>query len=290
MKAFDAQIRLFLAIAQARSISGAAMALGLTQSGLSRQLAHLEAAVGQKLCERHGRGVSLTDAGQKLQAAAQTAYEVIDNTVLQLREEQGVSQGRLRVAVIHTLSYYFMPDIVSRFMSQRPNANVSLLGRSSPEVVELVEAGKADLGFVYDVAVASDAVEIVPLFDDAMCLIVSQNSPMAALEGVDLEAHKVSLVAFPAHYALRRMLHRKGFDANVVAEVETVDAMLRLVASTGGQCVLPERVPTHLLENYGLSRVRILNPPLSRRVVAITKREKAQTALVKHMLEITKAL
>jgi len=290
MKALDAQIRLFLAIAHARSISGAAMTLGLTQSGLSRQLAQLEAAVGQKLCDRHGRGVSLTDAGHKLQAAAQTAYDVIDNTILQLREEQGVSQGSLRVAVIHTLSYYFMPDVVSRFMSQRPNANVSLMGRSSPEVVELVEAGKADIGFVYDVAVASDAVEIVPLFDDVMTLIVSQNSPSVALEGVDLEAQRVPLVAFPAHYALRRMLHRKGLDTNVVAEVDTVDAMLRLVASTGGQCVLPDRVPTQLLENYGLSRVRIINPRLSRRVVAITKREKAKTALVKHMLKIAQTV
>ncbi|KUE85023.1 LysR family transcriptional regulator [Cupriavidus necator] len=290
MKALDAQIRLFLAIAQARSISGAAMTLGLTQSGLSRQLAHLEAAVGQKLCERHGRGVALTDAGHKLQAAAQTAYDVIDNTILQLCEEQGVSQGNLRVAVIHTLSYYFMPDVVSRFMSQRPNANVSLMGRSSPEVVELVETGKADIGFVYDVAVASDAVEIVPLFDDVMTLIVSQNSPLAALEGVDLEAQRVPLVAFPEHYALRRMLHRKRLDTNVVAEVDTVDAMLRLVASTGGQCVLPDRVPTQLLENYGLSRVRIINPRLSRRVVAITKRERAQTALIKHMLKIAQTV
>ncbi|UIF84615.1 LysR family transcriptional regulator [Cupriavidus sp. UYPR2.512] len=290
MKALDAQIRLFLAIAQARSISGAAMTLGLTQSGLSRQLAHLEAAVGQKLCDRHGRGVSLTDAGHKLQAAAQAAYDVIDNTILQLCEEQGVSQGSLRVAVIHTLSYYFMPDVVSRFMSQRPNANVSLMGRSSPEVVELVETGKADIGFVYDVAVASDAVEIVPLFDDVMTLIVSQNSPSVALEGVDLEAQRLPLVAFPAHYALRRMLHRKGLDTNVVAEVDTVDAMLRLVASTGGQCVLPDRVPTQLLENYGLSRVRITNPRLSRRVVAITKREKAQTALVKHILKIAQTV
>ena len=175
-------------------------------------------------------------------------------------------------------------------MSQRPNANVSLMGRSSPEVVELVETGKADIGFVYDVAVASDAVEIVPLFDDVMTLIVSQNSPLAALEGVDLEAQRVPLVAFPEHYALRRMLHRKRLDTNVVAEVDTVDAMLRLVASTGGQCVLPDRVPTQLLENYGLSRVRIINPRLSRRVVAITKREKAKTALVKHMLKIAQTV
>lgn len=126
MKTPDAQIRLFLAIAQARSISGAAGTLGLTQSGLSHQLAGLETAVGHKLFDRHGRGVSLTDAGRKLQAAAQMAYEVIDNTVLQLREEQGVSQGSLRVAVIHTLSYYFMPDVVARFMSQRPNSGPNI--------------------------------------------------------------------------------------------------------------------------------------------------------------------
>jgi DNA-binding transcriptional LysR family regulator len=85
---------------------------------------------------------------------------------VQLRNQHGVTDGSLRVATIHTLSYYFMADVVAKFMAQRPSASVALPGRSSPGVVELVEAGKAEIGFVYDTAVASGVIDITPLFEE----------------------------------------------------------------------------------------------------------------------------
>ena len=284
----DQQLRAFLEIAQCESLSRAAEALDLTQSGLSKQLSNLEAFLGQPLFERHGRGVALTDAGRKLQAVARPAYELVDNAAQQLRERQGVTEGALRVASIHTLSYYFMADVMAKFMSQRPKVSVTLLGRSSPEVVELVESGKADIGFVYDTAVASDAVEITPLFDENMCLVVHEQSPLAIETEIDLRQHALPLIVFPPHYALRRMLHADGWDANVAAEVETVDAMLKLASLTSGQCVLPDRIPTQLLQEYHLTRVRIVHPVLGRRIVGITQRRRMQAALSVLMLEIAR--
>jgi DNA-binding transcriptional LysR family regulator len=174
----DHQLRLFVEIANYKSLSAAAEALSLTQSGLSRQLSSLESYIGQPLFVRHGRGVEPTEAGRKLLEAASSAYQLIDNTLVQLRDQHGVTAGSINVATIHTLSYYFMAEVVARFMAQRPNANVALLGRSSPGVVELVEAGRAEIGFVYDSAVASDELEITPLFEEAMCLVVHENSPV----------------------------------------------------------------------------------------------------------------
>ena len=181
MKNRDQQLRLFLEIAQCKSLSKAADVLGLTQSGLSKQLGSLESFLGQPLFERHGRGVTLTDAGRRLRDITRPAYELVDNAIVQLKEEQGVTEGSLCVATIHTLNYYFIADVIAKFMSQRPKVNVMMLGRSSLEVVELVESGKAEIGFVYDTAVASDAVVITPLFEQSMCLVVHEQSPLAAL-------------------------------------------------------------------------------------------------------------
>jgi DNA-binding transcriptional LysR family regulator len=285
---FDHQLRMFVEIANYRSLSGAADALSLTQSGLSRQLASLESFIGQALFVRHGRGVQPTEAGLKLLETARSAYQQIDNAVVQLRDQHGVTAGSLNVATIHTLSYYFMAEVVARFMAQRPQANVSLLGRSSPGVVELVEAGRAEIGFVYDSAVASDELEITPLFEEEMCFVVHEKSPFATLSAITLNAQTPPLVVFPANYALRRMLHTRTFDATVAAEVETVDAMLKLVSLTNGQCVLPSLIPEKLLREYQLVGIPIEQPLMRRRIVAITRRGRPPSAMTSLVLQIAR--
>lgn len=284
----DHQLRLFVEIAHCGSLSAAADALSLTQSGLSRQLASLENAVGQALFLRNGRGVTPTEAGQKLLETARSAYQLIDNTLTELRDQHGVTAGTLNVATIHTLTYYFMAEVVAKFMAQRPSAGIVLLGRSSPGVVELVEAGRAEIGFVYDSAVASGELDITPLFEESMSFVVHESSRFAKLPRISLDAHTPPLVVFPGSYALRRMLHTRAFNATVAAEVETVDAMLKLVSVTNGQCILPSRIPEKLLREYQLTRVPIEEPLMRRRIVAITRRGRPLSAMTSLMLEIAR--
>jgi DNA-binding transcriptional LysR family regulator len=284
----DYQARLFIEIAAHKSLSAAAEALSLTQSGLSRHLASLEEFIGQPLFIRHGRGVELTEAGRKLLEVVSAAYQLVDNTILQLRNQHGVTDGSIHIATIHTLSYYFMAEVAAKFMAQRPSASLALLGRSSPGVVELVESGRAEIGFAYDSAVASDQLEITPLFEDTMCLVVHESSRFAGQASVDLRAESIPLVAFPVGYALRKMLHTKEFDATVAAEVETVDAMLKLVSMTNGQCILPVLIPEKLLQEYQLVRVTIEQPLMRRWIVAVTRRGRPLSAMTALMLDIAR--
>ncbi|WP_063587697.1 LysR family transcriptional regulator [Achromobacter ruhlandii] len=279
----DRQLRYFVRIAELKSLSRAAEDLDQTQSGLSRQLAALEAHVGKPLFVRTGRGVELTEAGARLLQGIQPAYRAIDQALEAVRQREGVTQGSVRLATVHTLSYYFMADVVAQFVSSREHVNLSVMGRSSPEVVTLVESGKADIGFVYDAAVASDALASTPLFDDDMCLIVRDG--VAAEDGVDLGAMALRLVGFPSHYALRKMIHSAGLQPEFVAEAETIDAMLKLVSSGVGACILPSRIPQKLLTDYGLRQVAIGSPVLRRRVVAITLAQRQPLPLVRELLD-----
>ncbi|MCG2604368.1 MAG: LysR family transcriptional regulator substrate-binding protein, partial [Achromobacter sp.] len=179
-------------------------------------------------------------------------------------------------------------DVVAQFVSSREHVNLSVMGRSSPEVVTLVESGKADIGFVYDAAVASDALASTPLFDDDMCLIVRDG--VAAEDGADLGAMALRLVGFPSHYALRKMIHSAGLQPEFVAEAETIDAMLKLVSSGVGACILPSRIPQKLLTDYGLRKVAIGSPVLRRRVVAITLAQRQPLPLVRELLDCARRI
>ncbi|CUJ26463.1 LysR family transcriptional regulator [Achromobacter xylosoxidans] len=284
----DRQLRYFVRIAELKSLSRAAEDLDQTQSGLSRQLAALEAHVGKPLFVRTGRGVELTEAGARLLDGILPAYRSIDQTLEAVRQREGVTQGSVRLATVHTLSYYFMAEVVAQFVSSREHVNLSVMGRSSPEVVALVESGKADIGFVYDAAVASDALASTPLFDDDMCLIVRHG--VAVEDGADLAAMPLRLVGFPPHYALRKMIHSAGLQPEFVAEAETIDAMLKLVSSGVGACILPSRIPDKLLADYGLRKVVIRQPVLRRRVVAITLAQRPPLPLVRELLDCARRI
>jgi LysR family transcriptional regulator, transcription activator of glutamate synthase operon len=283
MENLDRQIRYFIKIAELKSLSRAADSLDLTQSGLSRQLATLEAYLGKPLFSRTGRGVELTDAGQVLREAAKSGYAVIDQALETVREKEGITQGNIHLAAVHTLSYYFTADVVASFVGARPHVNLSLKARSAPEVVDLVETGKADIGFVYDSAVASPDITTIPLFEDEMCLIMRASEAYA--DGVDLTISAPRFVGFPRNYALRKMLEGGGLHPKFAAEAETVDAMLQLVSSGVGACVLPSRMPDAIIRDYGLKKLRIAKPVMRRRVVAIFRADRHPTGLIKQLLD-----
>ncbi|MBH0312307.1 LysR family transcriptional regulator [Alcaligenes nematophilus] len=278
----DRSLRCFLRIAQLGSVSKAADDLGQSQSSLSKQLSSLEQSLGQTLFTRTGRGVSLNDAGELLRQAIEPAYSRIDSAIHAVRQEHGVNSGTVRLATVHTLSYYFMSDVAAAFMSAHPGVNLSLLGRSSPEVVALVESGKADVGFVYDSAVDCGGLISHTLFDDQMCRISGKLEPFPS---ADLSHQALRLIGFPPHYALRRMIHSSGLHPEFVAEVETIDAMLRLVASGLGDCILPSRIPDNLLHEHNLHKYPIEQPALQRRVVAILRADRDPQALTSRLLE-----
>jgi len=290
----DRKIRNFLCISMHGSISAASEQLNVSQPSLSRQLASLEAHLGNPLFRRTGRGLVLTDAGTHLASLAGPAFMAVDAAIAQIRDQFGITQGSLRLATVHTLTYYFLGDLVSRFVHQNQDVNVSFMARSSTEVVKLVESGRADLGFVYDSEVASKELISMVLFTESMSMVVRLDPDNPAPSVVDWSQQPLRLVVFPSGYALRRMLDTCAVPYSVAAEVETVDAMLELVSSGVGACILPTLIPQRVLDQYHLTRITEVKPALNRKVVAIYRADPPPTAITKAILgfaiEAAKAL
>lgn len=287
MGLIDRQLRYFLVIAELESLSKAAAALDQTQSGLSKQLATLEAHMGQALFTRTGRGLKLTEAGELLRDAASKGYREVDAAVEAVRM-RGVTYGTVRLAAVHTMSYYYVRDLVTALMAQHPLVNLSLMGRSSPDVVSLVESGRADLGIVYDSAVDSGLVEATYLFDDEMSLILKADDERSGEQ--DLTLRELRMVAFPPQYALRRMIHSASLNPIIAAEAETIDVILQLVSSGLGDAILPSKLPEKMLEDHGLKKLPIARPLLKRKVVLIIRVDRGKTPLLSTVTDVASQL
>ena len=119
------QMRLFLALADTGSVSGAARALHVTQPTASMQLREVTEAVGLPLYEVIGRRVHLTDAGRDLAATARAIVDAWENFGQRVNAMHGLTRGRLRVAVVSTAKY-FMPRLLGSFCALHPAVDVQL--------------------------------------------------------------------------------------------------------------------------------------------------------------------
>ncbi len=120
-------LRIFLAIARARSISGAATRLGLQHSTVSRRLRALEERLGTRLTERKASGYELTEAGEELQLSAhKIEAEILGFEGARSGEDAGAS-GELRVTAINNMASSVLMPAFARFSTAYPDIELHVL-------------------------------------------------------------------------------------------------------------------------------------------------------------------
>ena len=138
------QLRLFLALAETGSVSGAARVMHVTQPTASMQLKDMSAAVGLPLYEWVGKKLYLTDIGRELAVTAREMTQTWEAFEQQVDAVKGLSQGKLRIAVVST-AQYFMPRLVGGFCHQYPQVDVSLEILNRDGVVQRLRDNLDDL-------------------------------------------------------------------------------------------------------------------------------------------------
>ena len=117
-------VRLFLKIVECRSLVGAARALGLPRSSVSRKLADLEADVGARLVQRSTRSFGLTEAGMQVHAQ----FERIAEATVAIEEAVGTRgvQGLLRVTAPISFAQAMIAPVIPAFLRAHPDVRIQL--------------------------------------------------------------------------------------------------------------------------------------------------------------------
>lgn len=136
-------LRTFLAIQEAGSVTGGAEHIGRSQSATSLQIRQLEEVVGQPLFRRHGRGVSLTLAGEKLRPVARNVIQSLDTTLSELRG--GGLKGKLRIGMPDDHSRSELANIISSFSESHPDVELEVHCALGAGFAAALNAGTLDL-------------------------------------------------------------------------------------------------------------------------------------------------
>src|ERR1700752_1551746 len=127
-----ADLTAFVAVADNLSFREAASRLGVTPSALSHTMRHFEEHLGFRLLNRTTRSVSLTDAGLRLLDRLRPAVEEISRGLEDLKGEQGLPFGRLRLYVTHLAGAAVIAPIWARYLSTFPDVQLEIHVDAAP--------------------------------------------------------------------------------------------------------------------------------------------------------------
>lgn len=193
LPALDAAIR----VASHGSFLRAAISMGVSQSQLSRQVARLEGHLGQKLFHRHGRGVALTDFGQRIMPRVQSLIAELEAFEALVSDAREQLSGDVVVGVVPLVSRQLTSGLVRRIQSTHPGIRLGVLEAYSGQVEEWLSSGRIDLG-VFNRYGRARPAQADPLMSGQVSVIAAPDHPLFRQKDIAFDALRTVPVVMPA--------------------------------------------------------------------------------------------
>jgi len=269
-------LRLFLHVAEAGSITAGAARSGLALASASARVRGMEEQAGVPLLERGRRGVEPTPAGRTLLHHARLVTGQMERMRGELGEYARGLKGHVRLLANTAAAAEFLPEILAVFLAANPSVDVDLDERPSPEVAQAVAEGLAEVGIAADHANLSGLV-VMPFRTDRLMLVVPRGHKLADRGRVALaEALGSELVGLSGDSALGGHLAehaaRTGALMRTRVRVRGLDAACRMVALGAGVAVVPEAAARRWTGEGSLALVKLEDPWAERRLVVVVRR------------------
>jgi molybdate transport repressor ModE-like protein len=263
------RMRLLVEIERQGSVSAAASAIGIGQPSASQHLRLLEAAAGQRLVERTGRGSRLTEAGHVLASRAAQALASLGAAEEELGAIAGLQTGTIHLGASTAPGVYLLPDTLGCFRRTYPGVSVEVEVAASAEILKRLLAGRVQLALV-GAGDADDRIQLEPFLEDEIVGVVKPG--LAKLQSGTLDQNQLSefmLLAREAGSSSQQMIDEElrevGIKPAGVWELGSSEAIKRAAREGLGIAFLSRYAVAEEVERGDLQSFRIAGrPPLLR--------------------------
>jgi DNA-binding transcriptional LysR family regulator len=272
-----AQLEAFLAVAEERSFSRAAVHLHRTQPAVSQVIRKLEEAVGETLFDRAARDGSLTAAGVLLRDYALRLLALRREASSAIDELKSLERGHLQLAANEYTCMYLLPAI-DAFRREFPNIDVTVQRMLASRIPEELSLRSFELGVI---SFRPDPAQIrsIAVYGDSLALIVSPHHRLAGKKSVSIrDLGNENFIAHNVASPLRRKVieafqrHRTRLHMGI--ELPTIEAIKRFVAMGNGVALVPHLTVARELETGDLVRIPVDELDV-RRVLRLAHRRQA---------------
>jgi LysR family nitrogen assimilation transcriptional regulator len=213
----------------------------MTQPALSRQIQKLEEELRTSLFYRHGRGVTMTEAGRKLSDVVRPMLQQLIEVKEEILEEGDRPSGVVAFGVPPSIGNTLAAPLARRFREACPGATLRVHEAFSSTLLEWIESGRLDLAVLYD-ARRDRNLLVSPLLMEDFFLIrpAGQAHDPSALSMSDIA--KLTFVLPGPENGFRRVVdaaaRRAQVELTVAMELDSVSALKQLVEAGAGCCTI----------------------------------------------------
>lgn len=235
-------LKLFVTVADEGSIAKAAWRENITTSAISKRISDLENHFGSTLLIRHHQGVAPTAAGNALLPHCRALLSRLGQIEDELRDYRQGVRGLIRLAANETAALGYLPQDITSFVRNYPEAKVDLQVETSPVVVRKVTENAADIG-LFTGSVPTGDLQVIPYRMDRLVAMVPADHPLASRSAIAFrELLDLNFIGSEADGAIEMVTLRAASDAGrslrTRIRVNSFDAACRFVAGGLGTTIV----------------------------------------------------
>jgi LysR family nitrogen assimilation transcriptional regulator len=295
------ELKNFMWVARAGSVSRAAGELRLAQPALSRQIKKMEQELGVSLFARHGRGVRLSAAGSLLLERAEAITRLVQQTREEIREDRSPVHGRITLGVPPAAGRPLIPPFVERFQKAWPQTTLHMREGVTSSLQEWLTEKRIDIAILHN-PLPLEAFNIRPILTERMLVI---GPPAHLIKGQQSKrtfrmrdfGELPLILPNMAHNNRRLVEHaalEHGVRLRIKIEADSVAFAKAMVEKGLGYTILTYAAVQDELKRKKLTAYPIERPTLSTQVSLVTLQDKAAPKLIREasdlMHEVCRAL
>jgi DNA-binding transcriptional LysR family regulator len=282
-------LQVFLTVATEKSFSRAAERLLRTQPAISLALQRLEQELKEKLIDRSGKGLLLTDAGRTVLEYArrfQSLQQELENSLAELRDN---SAGRLTIGANESTSLYLLRHI-ERYRELYPKVKVQVRRSLSSRIPNELLDGNLELGVIsYDPG--DERLKSKVIYTDALAFVVSPKHRLAHRKTVSItelgsENFVAHIVVSPYREVVVREFQAHKVPLRMDVEMPTIETIRKMVQKNMGVAFLPRMCVEQEIEQQTLAEVRIKEMHVERKIRLVYPTRRALSHAAKAFLEV----
>ena len=284
--------KLFTDAAELGSLSKVAMAYGTTQPHISRQIIELERECGGRLFQRTGRGVVLTELGQRVAPKVRAWLASTEQLANDVRTSAGTPIGKVRIASMPSAAHPLVNTLYKRLNEQYPLIQLAVREGQGNQLESWLEEGSVDLAILYRTNPSPKNGDTY-LAETSTYLVSAVGDPLTSRATVPFSALRDRpLVFFCRPNSWRNQLEaigaEQGISLNVVLEADSLSLQTHIVAEGGIYALLGPYAIAAAAKECRLQASKLVRPVVHRYIALAISRHAQLTLACRTVMQVTR--
>jgi LysR family transcriptional regulator, nitrogen assimilation regulatory protein len=286
--------KLFIDAAEFGSLSKVALVYGTSQPHISRQISELEQECGGRLFQRTGRGVVLTELGQRVAPKVRAWMASTDQLANDVRTSAGTPIGKVRIGSLPSTAHPLVSTLYKRLKEHYPLIQLAVREGQGAQLETWLEDGSVDLAILYRTSPTPQNGDTY-LVDTSTYLVSAAGDPLTSRPTVQFSVlHNLPLVLFCRPSSWRNQLEQisaeRGVSLNVPLEADSLSLQTHIVSEGGIYALLGPYAIAAASKERRLRSSKVVAPVITRHIALAMSRHGELTFACRTVMQIAREI